>query len=215
MMTIQKRLWISNFILIIITILLVFGVSLIITENFSKFIGFPARDDYREPPIFNRALLRADRTVMKTIESEPDELLDLDYIHQIDNFLNSSSTALLVKKEDSIIYFSPFLAEIDITLEQLIEQAKNPVQNPDNIIKLSDTLFMKIIPFQFTDQTEGTLFLVNDATPIFQELDIFKKSVIYTLILFLIIIISINTLITYLLSKQIVNPLTRLQKAAQ
>ncbi|HBY56909.1 MAG TPA: two-component sensor histidine kinase, partial [Candidatus Atribacteria bacterium] len=92
---------------------------------------------------------------------------------------------------------------------------KNPVQNPDNIIKLSDTLFMKIIPFQFTDQTEGTLFLVNDATPIFQELDILKKSVIYTLILFLVIMVSINTLITYLLSKQIVNPLTRLRKAAQ
>jgi histidine kinase len=215
MMTIQRRLWISNLILIAITILLLIGVSLIITENFRKFIGFPARADYREPPIFNRALLRADRTIMKTIESEPDQLLDPDYIHQIDDFLNSSSTALMVKKEDSIIYFSPFLAEIDITLEQLIEQAKNPVQNPDNIIKLSDTLFMKIIPFQFTDQTEGTLFLVNDATPIFQELDIFKKSIIYTLILFLIIMISINTLITYLLSKQIVNPLTRLQKAAQ
>ncbi len=79
MMTIQKRLWISNLILIIITILLLFGVSLVITENYSKFIGFPARGDPREPPIFNRALLRAHRTVMKTIESEPDLLLDPDY----------------------------------------------------------------------------------------------------------------------------------------
>jgi len=215
MMTIQKRLWISNLILIIITILLLFGVSLVITENFSKFIGFPARGDRREPPIFNRALLRADRTVMKTIESEPDLFLDPDYIHQIDDFLNSFSTALLVKKEDSIIYFSPFLAKIDITQEYIAEQVKNPAQNPDDIIKLSDTLFMKIIPFRFENQNPGTLILVNDATPIFQELDIFKKSVIYTLILFLIIIIGINTLITYLLSKQIVNPLTRLQKAAQ
>ena len=41
MLTIQKRLWISNLMLILITIILLIGVSLLITEKSREFIGFP------------------------------------------------------------------------------------------------------------------------------------------------------------------------------
>lgn len=211
-MTIQKRLWISNLILIIITITLLIGVSLIITEHFQAFIGFPPKDDRLEP--LNRNLLRMDRTINRTIEAEPDQFLDREYLYQIDDFLNSSSTGIIVKRYDEIIYYSPFLDSLGISKEEILSKQGSLEQDPDNIIRFSDTLFMKIIPFRFTDESSGTLFLVNDATSVSQELKQFKNSVIYTLVLFLIIIISINTLITYFLSKQIVNPLIRLKNAA-
>jgi len=212
-MTIQRRLWIFNLILIIITIVLLIGVSLIITKNFQDFIGLPARDDQIEP--LNRTLLRADRTVTKTIETSPDQLLNPEYLHQIDDFLNSSSTGLIVKKDDEVLYYSPFLESLETGKEKILSEQHKPGQNPGRIIRVSDTLFMKIIPFRFTDQSSGTLFLVNDATSVSQELKQFKSSVINTLILFLIMIISINTLMTYFLSKQIVNPLIHLKNAAQ
>jgi signal transduction histidine kinase len=213
MMTIQKRLWISNLILITITIVLLIVVSLIITENFQGFIGFPPRDNHREP--LNRTLLRVERTVSKTVETEPDQFLNLEYLHQIDNFLNSSHTGLIVKKDDKIIYFSPFLDSLEIGKDEILLEQYGIDQDSDKITKFSDTLFMKTIPLQFTDQSPGILFLVNDVTSISQELNQFKSSVIYTFILFLIIIIIINTLMTYFLSKQIVNPLIRLRNATQ
>ncbi len=215
-MTIQKRLWISNLLLILITILLLIGVSLIITENFREFIGFPPPDDQRQPPILNRALLRADRIVMKTIESEPDQFLNNDFLEQIDDFLNSFNTNIIVKKEDKVVYFSPFLVEIDANHQHLLQQQINtPTPKADYVIRISDTMFMKTIHLPFGDYTAGTLFLINDATSIYHELNSFKNSVIYTLVLFLLIMIIINTLITYFLSKQIVSPIIRLKNAAQ
>lgn len=215
-MTIQRRLWISNLILILITIILLIGVSLIITENFREFIGFPARDSERQLPVLNRTLLRAERTLIKTIESEPDQLANNVYLKQIDGFLNSSNTGLIVKKEDEVIFFSPFFAEMENSSSHILEQQinKNTIEKNDTF-RITDTLFLKTIPLKFSDNTDGTLFLINDATLVAQELKDFKNSVIYTLILFLLIIVSINTLITYFLSKQIVNPIIRLRNATR
>jgi len=211
-MTIQRRLWISNLILIMITIVLLIGVSLIITAHFQGFIGFPPQNNYRNP--LNRSLYRAEQVVKKTIESEPNQFLDREYLYQINDFLNSYSTGIIVKRYDEIIYHSPFLDSLEISKEEILSKQDRFEQDSDKIIRFSDTLFMKIIPIRFTDESSGTLFLVNDATSVSQELEQFKNSVIYTLVLFLIIIISINTLITYFLSKQIVNPLIRLKNAA-
>lgn len=200
--------------------MLLIGVSLIITENFRKFIGFPTPDDQKKPLVLNRAFLRAEHTIMNIIESESDQFLNPNYTSQIDNFLNSLNTALVLKKDNKIIYSSPFLSEIDHnyqhSLSQQINQEinNNSDQRTDDIIRISDTLFIKTIPLYFSDQSPGTLFLINDATTIYQELRAFKNSVIYTLIIFLIIMIIINTLITYFLAKQIVNPLISLKNAA-
>lgn len=214
-MTIQKRLWISNLLLISITIVLLIGVSLIITDNFREFIGFPPPEDQKHPLVLNRTLLRADHILMETVEAEPEQFLNIVFNNQIDNFLNSLNTALIVKKEEEVIYFSPILAEISSEQRQILEQQIHLAdQEKDDIFRISDTLFMKSIPVRFNNQVNGELFLINDATTIYQELENFKKSVIYTLILFLIIMIIINTLITYLLSRQIVNPIVRLKNAA-
>ena len=215
MMTIQKRLWISNLILILITIILLIGVSLIITEKSREFIGIPSYDDQRQPPALNRALIRADRIIMKAIESGLDQFLDTGYLNQVDNFLNSFSTALIVKKDNNIVYFSPFLYDIGASSQTFLEQQINISQGEDDIIRISDILFMKTIPITFTDHSNGNLFLINDATAASQELQAFKNTVIYILVLFFIIMVIINTLITYLLSRQIVNPIIRLKNAAE
>lgn len=215
MLTIQKRLWISNLMLILITIILLIGVSLLITEKSREFIGFPSYDDQRKHPVLNRAFLRTDRIIIKTIESEPDQFLDSDYLNQLDNFLNSFSTALIVKKDNNIVYYSPFLTEIDNNYHTVLEQQINTSQGEDDIVRISDTLFMKTVPITFADNSKGNLFLINDATAVSLELQTFKNTIIYILVLFFIIMVIINTLITYFLSKQIVNPIIRLKNAAQ
>jgi signal transduction histidine kinase len=211
-MTIQKRLWISNLILIFITIILLIGVSLVITEHFQNFIGLPSPDNHMSP--LNRALYKAERTLIKVIETEPERFLEQDYLQQIDDFINSLNTGLIVQKDNEFIYFSTFVNSLGFKKEDISLTHYQAEPNSDNLTQISDNLFMKAIPFHFNDQSQGKIFLVYDSRSASQELNQFKNSVIYTLILFLIIIISINTLITYFLSKQIVNPLVRLKNAA-
>lgn len=211
-MTIQRRLWISNLILIFITIVLLIGVSLIITEHFQNFIGLPSPDNHMSP--LNRALYRAERPLINVIETEPERFLEQDYLRQIDGFINSLNTGLIVQKDNEFIYFSSFVNSLGFKKEDMSLAHYQAEPNPDNLTQISDNLFMKVIPFHFNDQSQGKIFLVYDSRSASQELNQFKNSVIYTLILFLIIIISINTLITYFLSKQIVNPLVRLKNAA-
>ena len=212
-MTIQKRLWISNLILIIITIILIIGVSLIITEHFQNFIGLPSPDNHMSP--LNRAYYRAENTLINVIETEPERFLEQNYLQQIDDFINSLNIGLIVQKENEFIYFSTFINSLGLKKEDMSLNNYRIEPKSDNLTQISDNLFMKAIPFYFNDQSQGKIFLVYDSSSASQELNQFKKSVIYTLILFLIIIISINSLITYFLSKQIVNPLIRLKNAAQ
>jgi len=212
-MTIQKRLWISNLILIIITIILIIGVSLIITEHFQNFIGLPSPDNHMSP--LNRAYYRAENTLINVIETEPERFLEQNYLQQIDDFINSLNIGLIVQKENEFIYFSTFINSLGLKKEDMSLTNYRIEPKSDNLTQISDNLFMKAIPFHFNDQSQGKIFLVYDSSSASQELNQFKKSVIYTLILFLIIIISINSLITYFLSKQIVNPLIRLKNAAQ
>ncbi|MDD2353310.1 MAG: hypothetical protein PHX56_07140, partial [Atribacterota bacterium] len=212
-MTIQKRLWISNLILIIITIILIIGVSLIITEHFQNFIGLPSPDNHMSP--LNRAYYRAENTLINVIETEPERFLDQNYLQQIDDFINSLNIGLIVQKENEFVYFSTFINSLGLKKEDMSLNNYRIEPKSDNLTQISDNLFMKAIPFYFNDQSQGKIFLVYDSSSASQELNQFKKSVIYTLILFLIIIISINSLITYFLSKQIVNPLIRLKNAAQ
>lgn len=211
-MTIQRRLWIYNLILIFITIFLLIGVSLIITEHFQNFIGLPSPDNHMSP--LNRALYRAEGTLITVIETEPERFLEQSYLQQIDNLINSLNTGLIVQKENEFIYFSSFVTSLGFEKENISLTHYQANLNSDNLTQISDNLFMKVIPFHFNDQSQGKIFLVYDSASASRELNQFKNSVIYTLILFLIIIISINTLITYFLSKQIVNPLIRLKNAA-
>ena len=215
-MNIRNRLWLSNLFLIAITVILLIIFSLIITANFQKFIGFPFKPEpkssHRNP--LPRPLYGAD-PIIKKIVTNPENLLDRDYLKQIDDFLNASNTGLIVQKEREIIYYSHFIASLGINRERVPYLEEDIEQYPKTINKLDENIFMRTIPFRFTDQSKGTLFLVNDSTSLSKDLTQFRNSVIYTLIAFLIIIILINTLITYLLSKKIVAPLNRLNNATQ
>jgi signal transduction histidine kinase len=163
----------------------------------------------------NRAYYRAENTLINVIETEPERFLDQNYLQQIDDFINSLNIGLIVQKENEFIYFSTFINSLGLKKEDMSLTNYRIEPKSDNLTQISDNLFMKAIPFHFNDQSQGKIFLVYDSSSASQELNQFKKSVIYTLILFLIIIISINSLITYFLSKQIVNPLIRLKNAAQ
>jgi len=219
-MIIKKQLWLSNFITIIITIFLLIIVSILIGRNYQNIsrFGLRPKDFGREKePIrslepLERELHIADGIVNRVLRESPEALEDIKYIQQLDAFINASNGGIIIRKNNKILYYSPFLSSLDLDKETINSQ----IQSFPNkkIIKFSENIYLKKLDFRFPDESEGEALIVSDVTSILEDLAQFRYSVFIILILFLVAIVIINTITTYILSRNIVKPLTQLENAA-
>jgi histidine kinase len=219
-MIIRKQLWLSNFITIIITIFLLIIVSILIGRNYQNIsrFGFPPRDFGREEEsrghfdLIERELRIADRMVDRLLRESPEALEDVKYIQQLDAFMNASNSGIITRKNNEILYYSPFLLSLDLDEEAINSQ----IQSFPNkqIINFSENIYLEKLEFRFPDESKGEALIVCDVTSTLENLSQFRYSVFIILILFLLVIVIISTITTYILSKNIVKPLTQLENAA-
>jgi len=219
-MIIKKQLWLSNFITIIITIFLLIIVSILISRNYQNIsrFGLPPKDFGREKePIrplkpLERELNVADGIVNRVLRESPEALENIKYIQQLDVFINASNCAIIIRKNNEILYYSPFLSSLGLDKETINSQ----IQSFPNkkIIKFSKNIYLKKLDFRFPDESKGEALIVSDVTSILEDLAQFRYSVFIILILFLVAITIIITTTTYILSRKIVKPLTQLENAA-
>ena len=219
-MIIRKQLWLSNFITIIITILLLIIVSILIGRNYQNIsrFGLPPKDFGREEEsrehldLLERELRIADRIVNRLLKESPEALEDIKYIQQLDAFMNASNGGIIIRKNNEILYYSPFLSSFDLDEETMNSQ----IQSFPNkkIINFSKNIYLEKLDFLFPDGSKGEALIVCDVTSTLENLARFRYSVFIILILFLSAIVIISTITTYILSKNIVKPLTQLENAA-
>ncbi|OGD35769.1 hypothetical protein A2V94_05395 [Candidatus Atribacteria bacterium RBG_16_35_8] len=219
-MIIRKQLWVSNFITIIITIFLLIIVSILIGRNYQNIsrFGLPPKDFGREEEsrgyfnLLERELRMADRIVNRVIRESPEVLEDIKYIQQLDAFMNASNGGIIIRKNNEILYYSPFLSSLDLDEETTNSQ----IQSFPNkkIINFSENIYLEKLDFLFSDESKGEALIVCDVTSTLENLAQFRYSVFIILILFLVAIVIISTITTYILSKNIVKPLTQLENAA-
>ena len=219
-MIIRKQLWFSNFITIIITIFLLIIVSILIGrsyQNISRF-GLPPKDFVREEvsrghlDLLEREIRTADRIVNRVLRENPEVLEDIKYIQQLDAFMNASNSGIIIRKNNEILYYSPFLSSLDLD-----EETTNPqIQSFPNkkIIDFSENIYLEKLDFRFPDESEGEILIVSDVTSTLEDLIQYRYSVFIILILFLVAIVIISAITTYILSRNIVKPLTQLENAA-
>ena len=219
-MIIRKQLWLSNFITIIITIFLLMIVSILIGRNYQNIsrFGLPLKDFGREEEsrghfdLIERELRIADRMVDRLLRESPEALEDVKYIQQLDAFMNASNSGIITRKNNEILYYSPFLLSLDLDEEAINSQ----IQSFPNkqIINFSENIYLERLEFSFPDESKGEALIVCDVTSTLENLSQFRYSVFIILILFLLAIVIISTITTYILSKNIVKPLTQLENAA-
>ena len=219
-MIIRKQLWLSNFITIIITIFLLIIVSILIGRNYQNIsrFGLPLKDFGREEEsrghfdLIERELRIADRMVDRLLRESPEALEDVKYIQQLDAFMNASNSGIITRKNNEILYYSPFLLSLDLDEEAINSQ----IQSFPNkqIINFSENIYLERLEFRFPDESKGEALIVCDVTSTLENLSQFRYSVFIILILFLSAIVIISTITTYILSKNIVKPLTQLENAA-
>lgn len=218
-MIIKKQLWLSNFITIIITIILLIIVSILISRNYQNIlrIGFPPRvfekervKQYLDPLV--RDLRMAERVIISKFNENPKYLENVEYVEELDTFVNASNIGVIVKKNNEILYYSPWLLKLDLKKEYIVSQI--PSFPNKEIKKLSENIYIEKLDFHFSDKSKGEVVIVSDVTSALENLAQFRYSVFMILILFLIIMGIINTIIIYVLSRNIVKPLTQLENAA-
>ena len=219
-MIIRKQLWLSNFITIVITIILLIIVSILIGRNYQNIsrFGFPAKEFEKETESkkylnpLERSLHMADRIINRALRENPEVLENIKYIQQMDAFMNESGTAMIIRKNDEILYYSSFLSNYDIKREN-INSKINSFPNK-KIIIFSENIYMEKLDFRFPDDSKGEVLIISDVTATLEDLAQFRYSVFIILILFFVAIVVISIINTYILSKNIVKPLTQLENAA-
>ena len=219
-MIIRKQLWLSNFITIVITIILLIIVSILIGRNYQNIsrFGFPAKEFEKETESkgylnpLERSLHMADRIINRALRENPEVLENIKYIQQMDAFMNESGTAMIIRKNDEILYYSSFLSNYDIKRENINSKINSFPSK--KIITFSENIYMEKLDFRFPDDSKGEVLIISDVTATLEDLAQFRYSVFIILILFFVAIVVISIINTYILSKNIVKPLTQLENAA-
>jgi len=214
-MIIRKQLWLSNFITIIATIILLIIVSMLISRNYQNIsgFGFPPRKLEREAPdLLKRELSIATRFANNVIKERPIALQNIKYIEQMDSFINESNTSMIVRKNSEILYYSSFLTNIGIKSEDIIGKIDSFPEK--KTIEYNKNIYMEKISFRFPDQSKGDVLIISDITSTLKDITQFRYSVFFILVFFLIAIIIISIIMTYVLSRNIVKPLNQLKNAA-
>ena len=218
-MIIKKQLWLSNFITIIITIFLLIIVSILISRNYQnvsrfglppKVFGREETKKYLDPLV--RDLRMAEKVISGKFNENPKYLENVEYIKELDAFVNASNSGVIVKKNDEILYYSPWILKLDLKKEYMVSQI--PSLPNKKITKLNEQIYVEKLDFHFSDESKGEIVIVSDVTSALENLTQFRYSVFMILILFLVTIGIINTVIIYMLSRNIVKPLTQLENAA-
>ena len=218
-MIIKKQLWLSNFITIIITIFLLIIVSILISRNYQnvsrfglppKVFGREETKKYLDPLV--RDLRMAEKVISGKFNENPKYLENVEYIKELDAFVNASNNGVIVKKNDEVLYYSPWILKLDLKKEYMVLQI--PSLPNKKITKLNEQIYVEKLDFHFSDESKGEIVIVSDVTSALENLTQFRYSVFMILILFLVTIGIINTVIIYMLSRNIVKPLTQLENAA-
>ena len=219
-MIIRKQLWLSNFITIIVTIILLIIVSILIGRNYQNISRFsiPPNKFEREtekrvpPDILKRELFMTSRFISNIIKENPSVLQNIKYIEQMDSFMNESYTSMIVRKNNEILYYSPLLTGFGIKSEDIDDKISSFPEK--KTIDYSENIYMEKISFRFPDESKGDVLIVSDITSTLEDITQFRYSVFFILVFFLIAIIIISIIMTYVLSRNIVKPLTQLKNAA-
>ncbi|OIK15648.1 hypothetical protein BIV60_08905 [Bacillus sp. MUM 116] len=209
-MSIRLRLLISYLAMILVPIFFVVVSALLVALLF--------RGDIKElkniylPREHAEHLSKKDQLVIelqrKSLTS-PEVFENQKYLNEVNNQLSQSGAGLVVKRGHHILYRANFLKGLDT--DDLppfgITGEVDPIQQIDH-----QFISIKKIDLLFKDHSEGSLFIVTDASSFAK----FVRSSFPILFIGLIVILVVtNGLLTYFVSRSIIRPIRELQKAAQ
>lgn len=143
--------------------------------------------------------------------SDPGKLVDENYLKEIDREAHALGLSFVMRIDDELAYQSPQLSETSI--EKALAPFGSFKSYSHNSITVDDDSFKyDQHDFYFPDKQEGSIFLIKETSHLE---NFFVKFHPWLLLLLLIVLVLTNGLISYYLSKDLINPLLTLKGATQ
>jgi hypothetical protein len=158
----------------------------------------------------NRNVEHTFKEMKRTSEKNPSILADSAYLADIDQELQLSNSKLVIRKDNTLVYVSPTLRGSDVLLQ--LPAFKHPGHPEREEAKRygKELLEVNSFDFYYTGQQAGSVFIVTTVNPIVNFTQKFFPILFSTL---LIILILTHTLLTYFVSRSIIQPLRKLKNA--
>ncbi|QGQ97534.1 sensor histidine kinase [Paenibacillus psychroresistens] len=143
-------------------------------------------------------------------QEDPNHFNDNEFLQKTDVQLKALKAGIVVVQSDQVTFVSPFVDNIDL-YNQLLDLKTSSGSHPWGP-KVNNRFTVEKYNITFSDQSVGTLYLLTDLNPFFDNL----KKFFPLLVLSLFIVIGLtNGILTYLVSRSIIRPLRILKQAAE
>lgn len=210
-MSIKVRLVLSYLAMLLIPIIMTVVIAHLAGEYY--FNGLQKYEVDHSITTVKGALLERESLFSKiksTILKSPESLMDQSYLKQLDGQLKSINSGIIVRKDNEILYMSPKLEGFE--QDKYLPEFGRFEQDMAVKFKGEDRrLVLSQQDFYFPDKSKGSIFLATDIHPLVK---LFTKLSVTVAIAVIIILISVNGALTYIMAKKIINPLNKLKASA-
>ncbi len=219
-MSIRLRLLLSYLAMLVIPVVLTIVVGIMLAHsylgNFKDFYKFDMKPGSVERVIKEQTA--AFERIGLAIEKEPDKLMDVAFLQELDKKFNIINSGIIVSKNNQTIYVSSIVNDNDIASKlpptgyshNIV--TRNGLHDGRDPIQIGNSLFsFQQYDFSFTDKSPGSVFIVSDVSPIGKFARDFLGSLFIAILLILVIT---NGLLTFFVSQSILKPIMALKHAA-
>lgn len=195
----------------------VLGLSSYQTQSFIKEYGLTEKIDLfggNSLQVFNRLTQSSQEEIREDLNANPESYEDRAYLDKINADLNDHYAYLVVRKNDSIIYYGNGTKEMDEDLcSQLLEFDSMKGELEGGIyLDGENQHLIKQMDFTYPDGSEGNLYIVSNVDDLVPEV----KSMLREMLMLAIIILMITGVaLTFWVYRSILSPLNKLQEATK
>jgi histidine kinase len=153
------------------------------------------------------------REIDITALTEPEKFQDSKFITEFNNEIAKNGYAIVIRKNEMVEYKSPIIENLHLEGE-LEPFGFVPDKNNSIVSKVSsDEAIVKLTQkdFYFEDGSEGSIFVYFRTK---EAITAINKLILFIMIFVVTILLTTLAVITYIVSKSIVNPLNKLNYAA-
>ena len=164
--------------------------------------------------MLSRITRDAYEAMRETAQTDPDEFEDTGYLDKVNLYLETRYSFLAVRKDGSFIYVGNEEDQTEL-LEILPEYGTHDAeQDQDMGIYIGGNLqaLVRQLDFRFTDEAEGSAFIVTSISSMLPEVESLIMDVVLVLAL---ILIFTSMILTAWIYKSIVTPIHHLQVATK
>lgn len=204
-MSIKARLWLSHILMIMIPIILSLITAKIIFNMYTSSYGNVFHDGLIEGYMYRSSIISNE---LKIISSEnPDMLKDQSYLKELEKKLEVIETGVIVTENNLPLYVTDFLNKPEI-----IKKIVDASLKRNDLMRINNYFLLGRQDFYFNDQSAGSIYLITNTSYFSGKEQGFQKYAITVIIIFIIILVLTNTILTYLMTKYIMKPLKLLKE---